>query len=71
MNGKKEIVKVAKRAFELRFGRIYEKDIVLLESYFDGSKVDYVLFRNRFNNRYFRVEYCAHCGRYQIEETDG
>ena len=74
MNEKKEIqeaTKIAKLAFEKRFGRIYAADILLLETGFDGVRIDYVMFRNKFTNRHLRVTYDNARRRYDIDEVEG
>jgi hypothetical protein len=63
-------IKIARQAFEKRFGRITRKDVTLLENGFDGERIDYVLFRNDFTGREYRVDFDARQYEYVIYETD-
>lgn len=67
---KVQAVKIARRLFQAFFGRIYKKDITLLETGFDGVGIDYVLFRNDFTGRQYRISGNPATGDYQIDEID-
>lgn len=65
-----EAIKIAKQAFERRYGRIYNSDIALLETSFDGKRIDYVLFKNKFTGWDYRVDYSETRGKYYCEEVE-
>ena len=67
---KKEAVKLAKNLFQMSFGRIYKRDIVLLETYYDGKRLDSILFRNHYTGREYRVLFDLESQMYFIEEMN-
>ena len=62
--------RLALKMFRNRFGRIQWHDIQLLESGYDGVRIDYVLFRNRFTKREYRVCFDYTAKSYFIDEMD-
>lgn len=61
-------VAVVMKCFQAFYGRIFKKDILLLETGFDGDDCDYILFRNRFTGADFRITGNPKTGDYTIEE---
>ena len=41
----KQAIRIVRKLFQAFFGRIYTKDITLLETGFDGVGIDYTFFR--------------------------
>lgn len=66
----KQAIRIVRKLFQAFFGRIYKKDITLLETGFDGVGIDYVLFRNDFTGRRYRISGTPATGDYVIDEVD-
>lgn len=66
---KTEAVNLAKRLFQAAYGRIHKKDICLLEMGSDGYGIDYVLFRNDFTGRDYRITGTPILNDYVIDEV--
>lgn len=65
-----EATKIALKLFQAFYGRAYKKDILLLETGFNGKGCDYVLFRNTFTGAEFCITGNPATGDYKIEELD-
>lgn len=73
MTEKQEVeqaIRIIRKLFRAFFGRIYTKDITLLEMSFDGVGIDYILFRNDFTGRQYRISGTPETGDYVIDEVD-
>ena len=66
----KQAIRIIRKLFQAFFGRIYTKDITLLETGFDGVGLDYILFRNDFTGRQYRISGTPETGDYVIDEVD-
>lgn len=64
-------VKLAKKLFQMNYGRIYRKDITLLETGFYGDKIDMILFRNDYTGREYRVCFDLESRTYFIDKMEG
>lgn len=63
-------VAISIKLFQAFYGRAFKKDILLLETGFDGSGFDYILFRNRFTGADYRITGNPKTGDYTIEEIE-
>lgn len=66
----RQAVKIVRKLFQTFYGRIYDKDITLLETSFNGSGIDYIFFRNNFTGAEFRITGNPATGDYSIEQID-
>ena len=64
-------VRLAKKLFQMNYGRIYRKDITLLETGFFGDKSDMILFRNDYTGREYRICFDMESRTYFIDEMEG
>ena len=66
----KQAIRIIRKLFQAFFGRIYTKDITLLETGSDGVGLDDILFRNDFTGRKYRISGTPATGDYVIDEVD-